>query len=293
MVLHDIAKDGRVLVVDQRARTKLMFRSSAEPRDRELSWLDWSLVSSLSGDGKMLAFFESGDGVGQQALAYLRETDGKPAVLLGTGQFPILSADGAFVVVAQQDPSQVTIYPTGPGQSRTVSLPGYAIDHAGILPDGKRIWFSGSQPSHGRRLYVMDLEHGAIKPISGEGITVSVAFSPDTRHVLATQGGAARLFDVDGGPTVELPRLQSGERIAGFTTDRRAMYVYSRNELPAKVYRADLATGRRELAFTIQPSDTAGVINGLSSLQIAQDGKAYTYSLLQLQSELHAVRGLR
>ena len=81
---------------------------------RELSWLDWSLVSSLSNDGRRLAFFESGDGAGQASLAYLRETDGKPAVLLGPGQFPILSHDGSAVVVAQQDPSQITIYPTGP-----------------------------------------------------------------------------------------------------------------------------------------------------------------------------------
>jgi hypothetical protein len=43
---------------------------------RDLSWLDWSLVSGISTDGNAVAFFESGEGAGEHIVGYFRKTDG-------------------------------------------------------------------------------------------------------------------------------------------------------------------------------------------------------------------------
>jgi dipeptidyl aminopeptidase/acylaminoacyl peptidase len=295
MLLHDIAKDGRVLIGDTRMRTKLMFHGPGESRERDLSWLDWSVACSISSDGKLVAFSETGDGAGAQGLAYLRETDGKPAVLLGPGGTVQLSPDSRFVVVVMEaGASTITIVPVGTGQSRSVPIPGYTADYAGLLPDGQHLWFNGSQPSHGRRLFRLNLADGAIVPISEEGIAANVVgVTPDGNGALTMLPGHLRLYWLDGRPPRDLPAIAVGERIAGLTADGAAMFVYDRTQLPAQVFRVDLATGRRELAFSIQPADRAGLESGIGSLFITPDGKAYTYSVSQVLSELHSVTGLK
>jgi hypothetical protein len=294
MLLHDIAKDGRVLIGDSRMRTKLLFRGPGDSRERDLSWLDWSVACSLSSDGKLVVFSESGDGAGAQGMGYLRETDGKPAVLLGPGDISQLSPDGRFVVLIQAVGSTIAIVPVGTGQSRSVPIPGYTADYAGLLPDGQHLWFNGSQTSHGRRLFRVNLTDGAIVPISEEGLAANVVgVTPDGNGALTLLPGHTRLYWLDGRPPRDLPAVAVSERIAGLTANGTAMYVYDRTQLPTQVFRADLATGRRELAFSIQPADRAGLQSGIGSLFITPDGKAYAYSLTQILSELHSVSGLK
>jgi dipeptidyl aminopeptidase/acylaminoacyl peptidase len=157
LILQDVSKDGRVLITTADLRMKLLFRGSGDRAERELSWLDWSLLWSLSPDGKYVAFFESGEGAGTAQLSYLRETNGAPAVLLGNGSNPTLSPDEQSVVVYGSDPPTITIYPVGAGQAQQVAVPGFTLAMAGLMPDGKHLWFNGNEPSHGRRYYVTDL----------------------------------------------------------------------------------------------------------------------------------------
>jgi hypothetical protein len=110
---------------------------------------------------------------------------------------------------------------------------------------------------------------------------------------VASKAGKLGLYRLDGGTAIDLPRTEPGQSIAGFTATGGAMFVFDRNELPAKVFREDLASGRRELAFLVQPSDRAGLLTGISSLLVTPDGKTYTYSLARQLSELHTVQGLK
>jgi hypothetical protein len=73
VVLHDISRDGRVLLTNYEWRTKLMLRRSGESGEREISWLDWSFLNNISPDGKLVSFFEFGEGAGATPLSYLRE----------------------------------------------------------------------------------------------------------------------------------------------------------------------------------------------------------------------------
>ncbi|HXB74551.1 MAG TPA: protein kinase [Candidatus Acidoferrales bacterium] len=193
IVLQDIFRDGRVLVTTVEQRCKMMFRGAADLHDRDLSWLDWSLVSSLSRDGKLLTFFESGEGAGDTTLSYLRDTNGSAAVSLGAGSYPFLSPDGQSVVTFDPSTSVVVIYPVGPGQPRRIPLTGFTLSSAGLLADGKGLWFNGSEPSHGSRYYLTGLEPSRPRAITPEGVRFS---SPglvlDGKYLAGPEGPVSR-----------------------------------------------------------------------------------------------------
>jgi hypothetical protein len=85
MVLHDISRDGRVLLANLEMRTKAMLRGPADAQERELSWLDWSLVNGISQDGRFIVMSESGEGAGAEQQIYLRESTGGSGRVAGTG----------------------------------------------------------------------------------------------------------------------------------------------------------------------------------------------------------------
>jgi len=68
--------------------------------------------------------------------------------------------------------------------------------------------------------------------------------------------------------------------------------VFRRGELPAKVFRVDIASGRRVLWKELMPSDSAGVV-GLSTVVIPPDGRSYAYSYVRVLSDLYVVDGVK
>ena len=63
-------------------------------------------------------------------------------------------------------------------------------------------------------------------------------------------------------------------------------------ELPARVYRLDLATGRRELWRELMPPNPAGVLF-IRPPHFSTDGKSYAYSYRRTLSELFLAEGLK
>ena len=62
--------------------------------------------------------------------------------------------------------------------------------------------------------------------------------------------------------------------------------------LPAKIFRVDAVTGRRELVRQLTPLDPAGVLS-IDPVRMTSDGKSYVYSYRRLLSDLYLVEGLR
>ena len=62
--------------------------------------------------------------------------------------------------------------------------------------------------------------------------------------------------------------------------------------LPAKVYRVDISTGRRELWKELGPADLAGVTS-ITSIVIAPDGRSYAYTYSSRLANLYLVEGLK
>ncbi|HEV2691041.1 MAG TPA: protein kinase, partial [Bryobacteraceae bacterium] len=130
LMLLDIAKDGRVLLVRATWRRELMGFSPGDNKERELSWLDYTYPADLSQDGKTLLFDEEGGGGaldysksgGFTYAVYIRKTDGSPAVLLGEGGSVALSPDGKWAITQSQgSPSRLRLIPTGAGQPRELA----------------------------------------------------------------------------------------------------------------------------------------------------------------------------
>src|SRR5438552_2455496 len=98
MTLHDIAADGRVLIGHGPERAGINGLAPGETRERDLSWLDWSLLKDISPDGRMLLLDETAEGGGAMGSVYLRPFDGTPAVRLGDGVASSISPDGEWVL---------------------------------------------------------------------------------------------------------------------------------------------------------------------------------------------------
>ena len=72
MTLYDAAKGGRALLTEESERVEMAAVSTVLPDEKELSWLDWSLFTDLSPDGKTALFSEAGEGGGPKYSVYLR-----------------------------------------------------------------------------------------------------------------------------------------------------------------------------------------------------------------------------
>jgi Tol biopolymer transport system component len=122
LTLHDISRDGRVLLGKDDAQIGMVTRGPGDRTERDISWFDWSLLAALSKDGKTVVFSETGEAVGAKYGLYLRNIDGSPAVRLGNGAFADLSPDGQWVVAADvQSPSQLELLPTRVGEPRVIT----------------------------------------------------------------------------------------------------------------------------------------------------------------------------
>ena len=62
LTLHDISREGRVLLAREGAREGILGLPPGADRERELSWHDWSRPVDLTADGTQMLFDETGEG---------------------------------------------------------------------------------------------------------------------------------------------------------------------------------------------------------------------------------------
>ncbi len=297
LTLHDVGRDGRALLSHSLDRFGIMARGPDDEREHDLSWLDRSIATDLSPDGRRVLFYESGEGAGDLYGVYVRDTNGSPAVRLGDGVSTMLSPDGrqALSIVFAQPP-RLTMLPTGPGQPRTLPRGPIAFyQWAGFFPDGQRVLISGRAASKPARLWVQDLSGGSPQPITPEG-TGTAFFNPLLPHgrstAALTAGRRLLEFPLDGGEPTPLLQLDAEERLLRWDRDGRALLLARRLTVPVQVERLDLGSGRRETLRALVPADPAGVLT-LASIHLAADEKSYAYTYGRLLSDLYVVSGLR
>jgi len=295
LTLHDVSSGGSVLMTRDTNRQELLGRSTGELKERDLTWLDWSNASDISADGKLL-FSEAGEGAGAGYSVYVRRMDGAPAVRLGEGSAQALSPDGKWALAITRIVSepQIVLYPTGAGETRTLPREGLVAQSALWLPDGKQILVTASEAGHGSRLYLWDLSGGKPRAISPEGYRSFPRGVSLDGKLVAVRGPDQRLYlyPVAGGEPSVIPGLMPEDTPAAWSADGRFLYVYRRRELPAKVYRLDVATGRKELWRELMPFDAAGV-RAISPPLVTPDGKSYAYAYIRTLSDLYLVEGVK
>ncbi len=296
LTLQDTARDGKLLVAHDTLRSGILAMAPGADKERDLSWLDWSTVYAISPDGKSLAFGESGEGGGPGYSSYFRSMDGSPPVRLGDGTGYSLSPDGKWVVaiLGLTVGGKVVLQPTGAGESKTVPTEGFIVSSAMFMPDGKRLLITASEKGHGSRLYELPIAGGKPRAISPEGYrSQNSTMSPDGKTVAAI-GPDRRyyLYPLEGGEPTAISGIAELEIPVGWTGDGRGLFVYRRGDYPARVFRLDVATGKRELWRELTPPDPAG-ISSISPPNITPDGKAYVYSYNRILSDLFLVEGVK
>ena len=289
LMLDDIGKDGTVLFGQSTDRRGVMGLAAGETKERDLSWLDWSILAGISDDGKIVLLSEQGDGGGPGAATYLRKMDGSPAVRLGSGDALAISADGKWVIAARLNPApeQFLLMPTGAGEARLITND--AINHlqARFMPGGQRILFSGFPPGSRERMYLQDLKGGAPVPVTPEGV-VGLGVSPDGQWVIADR----KLYPLAGGEPRSITGLDTRDRIARWTPDGRGLFVVRVLDTgAAEVARCDLANGARTVVRQIAPLAGGGMSR--AGVLLSADATAYAYGYRLTLSDLFLVKGLK
>ena len=269
-------------------------RDAGAPNERDLSWLDWSILADLSPDGRMLLFSETREGGGAKSAVYLRRADAPAPLRLADGIADALSPDGKWALAHQG--AKLVLVPTGTGEVRELKIDGTFESGAAWFPDSRRAVVGGAIANGAYRLYVIDTLDETAKPLSPDNIWSggirSYAVSPDGRFVAGmSKDETIVLYPVDGTPAVPLIGVEKGEIPIQFSADGASLFVYSPTSLPARVHRVTLTTGQRDLWRELAAADPAGVYK-IAPVAITPDGNAYAYTSLRVLSELYLTEGV-
>jgi Tol biopolymer transport system component/predicted Ser/Thr protein kinase len=303
LVIFDIWRDGRVLLARADRRREVMGMDPGATKERDLSWLDYSYPADLSADGKTLLFDEEGIGGGVQYgdaqdltyAVYVRNTDGTAAIRLGEGGASALSPDQKWVIVVTPiAPGQLRLLPTGAGETQSLTTDSINHQWARWFPDGKRFVFSGNEPGRGVRFYAQDIAGGKPKPISPEGVDAQdFAISPDGQTIAGIgPDQKGYLYPAAGGDPRPVNGMEAGDIPINWSQDARSIYLYRTGEVPAKVYRLELATGKKTVWKQIAPLDPTGV-STIGPILMTPDGKTYVYGFHRTLGDLYLVEGLK
>ncbi|HKD19807.1 MAG TPA: protein kinase [Thermoanaerobaculia bacterium] len=292
LTLFDVSRDGKVLLSLEDERNGVLGRGPGDPAERDLSWLDLSSVMDISADGKLLLLTEQSEAVGSGNVLALRKMDGSPPIRLGEG-VGLVSPDATRVAaIVFGSKAAVKILPIGAGEP--VSLPNEGMEPGGMawFPDNRRLLFTGNVPGQPPRFFVIDTKNGSKQPIALEGAAFVMEVSPDSRRALAFRtDGTWALYPLGGGPPAPVPGVQAEDTSLKFIDDR-TLFVEANGQMPLRVYRLDLATGKKTLFKTFEPSDKAGV-SYVRNAVISLDGSAYAYQYRRWLSNLFVATGLR
>ncbi len=291
VTLQDIAPDGRLLLTRDEQRAGIRVMAPDATRERDLSWLDWSLPVDISRDGNTLLFDEQGEEGGPTYTVAERDMRGSPPIPLGEGMAGDFSPDGKWAITTVAY-TQLELLPTGAGTIRHIERDGIQQYRHMIhwLPDGKQVLFSGNEAGHAVRCYIQNIDGGKPRPVTPEGVSMCQV-SPDGKLIAGMDATSMKLYPLDGGTPRPITGLQPGE-FFDWTSDPRFGYVYERKTAPVKIYRLNLQNGQRQLFKEIDPADETGLYD-MSHLMMSADGRAYVYGYTRLLSELYLVSGVK
>lgn len=295
LTLQDVSPDGEVLVALNTKRLAMAFSTLGNKEDMELSWHDWNVAKDISPDGTFVLFEDASEAAGAGYAVALRKLDGTLPVRLGDGAAGGLSPDGKWAIAFSTTPQHgITLLPIGPGQPRSVDTSGLEHIQSGwarFLSDGQRIILNGNEHGRGTRCYILSLAGGKPQPATPEG-SVCGPSSPDSNFVVGQAPNApAATYAIRDGSRRSIPGLDALFVPVQWSSDGKALYGYCRGELPSKVYRVEIETGKKTVIQELRPGVPAGVIT-VAPVQASRDGKRFAYSYNETLSVLYLISGL-
>jgi eukaryotic-like serine/threonine-protein kinase len=288
----DVSKDGKLLVTRGEYQERLMAWAPGFKSEQEMSWLDNSNNAVLSSDGQALLFSDGAAVVGVNYSLCLRKPIESPVVRLGDGNAQALSPDGKWALsIVPTSPMRLTLYPTGAGEPRPLqngNIQNY--DSAGFFPDGKRVLACGSEAGQTTRCYVQEMTGGPPQAVTPPGTTHGL-ISPDGNSILA-RGAEGKFSIYSGNAQRAVPGLTTNDEVIRWNLDGRSLLVYRRAQVPARIERLDLSTGKRDLVREIAPPSKAGVLN-IRYIAFSEDERSYAYTFDRVLCRLASVRGMK
>jgi len=101
---------------------------------------------------------------------------------------------------------------------------------------------------------------------------------------------AFAIYSMNGGDPEPARGFSAGDLPLQWDAFGRTIYVWDRT-LPAKIYRMDPRTGKRELWLEITPADPSGLLYG--HIYISPDGQSYAYHFRRVLTNLFLAQNLR
>jgi hypothetical protein len=174
-----------------------------------------------------------------------------------------------------------------------------AMGWAWWTPDGQRVLFNGREKDRPFRSYILNPPDGQPQPISPEAVeckTPGYGWAP-CFQIQESDGLPVRIWQLrslDGSETRPAPWIGRDEAVIAWSNDGRHAFVGGFTQPPFRVFRVDVATGRREPWLDTSPPDHAGVRSiAWVGTALTPDGRHYAYSYLRTLSDLFLVEGLR
>jgi hypothetical protein len=100
------------------------------------------------------------------------------------------------------------------------------------------------------------------------------------------------VYPIVGGTPRPIPDIELGFVPVNWSEDDTAVYGYHPGQVPTKVYKVNLVTGKKTLIQELQPETTVGVVQ-IAPVVVSRDGSRFAYSYYQVSSVLYLVSGLR
>jgi DNA-binding winged helix-turn-helix (wHTH) protein/Tol biopolymer transport system component len=286
--LRDIAPDGRVLATRESRRLEMAVMTESEPAARDISLHDWSRVADVSPDGRMILFDESGAAAGAQYQIYIRRVGDDAAAHLGEGRAMAFSPDlDAILALGTKPRSRLRVVPIGEGRTIEIGTQELEYQWARYFPDRTRILALANAPNQPLRLFVIPLT-GSAYPITPPVVVRNSAISPDgSRVAILSAEGKLLIYPATPGGSVEAVR--NGKGLAPILWKENDLiyvqHIGASAQIPTRISRLDLKTGRAEPWRDIAPSDPVGV-NAITKVMLSQDARTLVFNYRRVFSEL-------
>ena len=298
MTLHDISRDGRVLLASDEHRADMYALVAGEDNERDLTWLDFSVPADISSDGKTVLFTEQGAAAGDLYSIFVRGIDGSPAARLGEGEALAFSPDAKFVLgILHKTPPRLVLLPVGAGEARQLPDPGfdrYRDRPPAWTPDGKNVVFGAGEPGKPQRCYIQSVDTGVARPVTPEGIPEFLLSRGGDSVYAGGTDGKAYAYPLGGGRPTPLSGagLEPKDQYIRFSSDGRLVFVFQATGQSARLFSLDAVTRRRSLVRELKPADTAGLLR-VRRVVVSADGRTVVFMARRYLSRLYLAEGLR
>lgn len=289
LTLQDVASDGSVLVTVNDRR--ILMHALTDSNWRDLSWLDRTILDTVSADGSKVLFHEGGQGAGALGMTYIRGIDGSPPVRLAEGYGIDLSPDQKWVFVwVPFVPPKYRLVPTGVGDPKPITTPdivqpfpfGFARNRSGL------IWL-GATSEKQPQMFMTALDGSNPQAIAPPG-AVSMVVAPNGRYAVYRNQGELQLWDIAQNSRQPVQHVRPDDILLSLGDDGQWVFLARPTAPPAlTVLRVNLQTGASAAVAGVSASDLAGIA-ALERICITPDGKTIVMSYVRHLSELYLMQ---